>query len=109
MSAGSVYLLFNHYKYFKDVALNYTYSTEEFCLKSNVSAITFNKADIVNIIEYQGTGSRIPWSEIKIWKILLKDRTIMLAPIIISGSNFRKIFDGINYEREFEFFVRLKK
>ena len=108
ISLGPVLLLINHYKHFKDFILEYDSLNEKLWLNTPSSYIYFNKNDILEIKELCAKTGRIPWEDIRIWEITLPDQMITLAPILISGRKFKKIFSGLNIQKKHTFFVSVK-
>jgi hypothetical protein len=106
-TAPTIFLLVNHYKYFKGATFEYDEQNQEFYFVKDDKRIKFLKSDITMITQYNARTGRIPWSDIYIWEVKTKDLAITLAPIIISKSDFEKVFIGNPVEYKHEFFVSI--
>src|SRR6266498_4709456 len=85
-------LFFNHYLYFKDTVFEYDILSREFYLSKVSDSFIFKKSEIIAITQFSARTGRIPWSDIYVWEIQVKERVVVLAPIVISKNNFIRLF-----------------
>jgi len=104
-SIPQIVLLIDHMLYFRYTTFEFDELSSVYILKRNNTFISIPKTEVVSITKYSAFSGQIPWSGVCIWEIKSRKCSIILAPVIISETNVRKIFAGIPFEWKNKFFV----
>ena len=88
--------------------LQYDCMQEDFFFTSESQSLKFNAHEITEITQYNARSGGIPWSDIYLWEIHLKNNSIIkMTSIIITASSFRSIFSKSTIKEKHNFFVSL--